>query len=194
VEDFASVDSLGYYDLDPDDTALGYYAINGDVEISARSFSFIDDDRARVPQWAQTQGVVDISPLSDSWLDDLPHAIDQAGWPVEFLRGYNDTPYYLPVGYVVQGTDHNGDPLVLISMARVIRDDHYGIHEGLFRPTNNRLVLVESNSFNYDSAGLEFLQWPFWFAGATVIWWIGLLLVSGIRNSVRQNREKHAFG
>lgn len=60
-------------------------------------------------------------------------------------------------------------------------DDHYRYHEGLFRRANDQFVLERTHTYRYDSAGIEFAQWPFWFVGALGLWGIVLLVARWVR-------------
>jgi hypothetical protein len=176
VADFSSVDSLSYYDLEPHSDRSGYIAINGDPAhgeygfFATASEFIVDYDMHRVPRWALEQGVDRITPLDERTLTQLEQLITQASWPTETplgATGLDNVPAYaatlFPVGYIMQGQDKSSNDLILVSMVRCISDDSYGYHEALFQMSDDGSILLETNNYNYDNAGVEFAQWPFWF-------------------------------
>ncbi len=199
IKDFKSVESLGHYDLEPHSNASGYMAINGDQAggeygFFANASEFIVDyDVYRIPRWAQSQSVDRITPLNEHMLTQLEQLVAQLNWPVEFPTTTTlpdnlpaDSPALFPVGYVIQGRDTSGNDLMLVSMVRMISDDSYGYHEALFQMSDDDVILLETNDYNYDIAGVEFAQWPFWFLFASLGWYvvflIGLLVVKVLNN------------
>jgi hypothetical protein len=81
--------------------------------------------------------------------------------------------YALPRGYVIEGTAENGTPLVFISASSMNavdgNDDHYYYYEALFESTGSALALRDWHTFAYDSSGIEFAQWPFWYMAVVLL-------------------------
>lgn len=189
VTDFSSVESLGYYDLEPHSDKSGYLVINGDPArgeygfISTASEFIVDYDMYRMPRWARTQNINSITPLGERTLTQVEQLVAQTGWPIEFSPSTivpDNVPAYsaslFPVGYVIQGQDKSGNDLMLVSMVRCISDDSYGYHEALFQMSDDGAILLETNNYNYDNAGVEFAQWPFWFIIAFLGWYVVILI------------------
>ncbi|XWX03430.1 hypothetical protein VZO05_13060 [Aggregatilineales bacterium SYSU G02658] len=190
ITDFSSVDSLGYYDLEPHSDRSGYMAINGNPARGEYGFNsstanafIVDYDMHRVPRWALTQGVDRITPLDERTLTQLESLITQASWSIETPHRatvLDNVPAYaaslFPVGYVMQGRDKNGNDLVLMSMVRCISGDSYGYHEALFQMSDDGPILLKTNNYNYDDAGVEFAQWPFWFFIVFLVCYVAFLI------------------
>lgn len=192
VDQFSSVENLGYYDLESNDRSSEYIITNGDPSLGSYGFDstpsrfIIDYDMYRIPRWAQDEGITSIKSLDNNTLIMLEQMISELDWSIRFsdnadmsdvLLPYSSALY--PVGYVVKGEDPNGNSLMLISMINVISGDSYRYNEALFEITSTGFNLLETNTYNYDSAGIEFAQWPFWFFVVFLISYI-LLMTSEI--------------
>jgi hypothetical protein len=71
----------------------------------------------------------------------------------------NDAWYYtfvIPAGYVIQGRDADGVPLVFTAIASgAVENDHYRYNELIFTQSAGGLTLRNRQSYNFDIAGLE---------------------------------------
>jgi len=212
VTKFSSVDSLSYYRFKPHNEGVGYEAINGNPAraqygfTATPSYFFVEYDMDRVTRWAGRQGVNQITPLDEAALTQLEQIIAQLNWHVEFYittryiitnRVVPDLPtiYHEPTGYIVQGSDEDGNSLMLISMSSLLSDDSYGYHEAVFQLTDDDATVLATNTYNYDSAGIEFAQWPFWFLFAFLFWYLLILvghLVAKLLNKLNNRVIVHS--
>lgn len=183
--DFASVESIGYYTMQPDETKRGYSAVNSEPwwGWDNRALAPLDPDLVRLPLWAEAQAVASLTPLDAIPLSQVTTMISHAGW-------IQDDYKWQPLGYVLRGRDRNGSVLMLLSMKWCIRDDHYAYYEGLFHLTENGFTLLASNQYNYDVAGVEFAQWPFWFSSTGILLGTIILLVTGVTRAGRRLRRR----
>jgi hypothetical protein len=101
----------------------------------------------------------------------------------------NDWEYYsyiTPAGYIVQGSDAAGTPLLFAAIASgAFADDRYRYQEVIYEANGNRLALRAAQSYNFDIAGLEgmgtALVSGLFFALLVIIWLSILLIVRLLR-------------
>jgi hypothetical protein len=71
----------------------------------------------------------------------------------------SDSHYYyfytMPAGYIVQGQDRQGQPLVFAAIANCVGGDRYIYHELTFVYGTDGLILRDRLNYNFDIAGLE---------------------------------------
>ncbi|MBL8162941.1 MAG: hypothetical protein JNJ61_13210 [Anaerolineae bacterium] len=120
--------------------------------------------------------------------------------PVEAMTQWvtpNDWWYYLyviPAGYIVQGTDANGERLVFAAIASgAFGNDRYRYHELTFRREADGLILQNRMSYNFDISGLEginaavcglVLFLPLLFA------WFAVVLIGALLGFVRRQARR----
>lgn len=64
--------------------------------------------------------------------------------------------YIRPAGYVIQGRDSEGTPMVFVAMTSgAFGNDRYRYHELIFTLSDSGLTLTSGITYNYDVAGLE---------------------------------------
>jgi hypothetical protein len=109
----------------------------------------------------------------------------------------NDWWYYnfiTPAGYVVQGRDADGAPLVFVAIASgAVGNDRYLYHELTFAQGSDGLVLRNRLSYNFDISGMEGFTFPvltvFLFLPLVFVWYfilfIGELIAFVRRRSAR---------
>jgi hypothetical protein len=92
--------------------------------------------------------------------------------------------YMMPAGYVVQGRDAEGKPLVFAAIASgAVGNDHYRYHELVFTPGVDGLALRSRMSYSFDVAGVEGFTFPVLAVCLFVpllLLWFGFLLVAGL--------------
>lgn len=99
----------------------------------------------------------------------------------------NDWWYYgfiLPAGYVVQGRDADGTPVIFVALASgAVANDRYRYHELIFTPGADGLTLRSRMSYNFDVAGLEGFNVPiittFLFVPLLFLWLL-IVVVGGV--------------
>ena len=70
----------------------------------------------------------------------------------------SDLHYYTmltPAGYLVQGRDNQGQPLIFAAIATNMSGDRYRYHELTFFYGPDGLILRDGLSYNFDVAGIE---------------------------------------
>jgi hypothetical protein len=100
----------------------------------------------------------------------------------------NDWWYYLqvmPAGFVVQGTNGEGQPLVFTAVANPLGGDRFRYSELVFLREAEGLRLVEQLHYHFDVSGLEGITFPIItvivFALLMVIWLVTCLLDRAFR-------------
>jgi hypothetical protein len=116
--------------------------------------------------------------------------------PIEAMRRTltpNDWEYYsyiMPAGYVVQGHDASGAPIVFVALASgMISDDRFIYHELIFAQQAQQLTLRNHMRYAFEIAGMEGFTMPLLtalFFMATMTLWLIILVLAGSVRLVRK--------
>lgn len=126
--------------------------------------------------------------LSETW-PEIDEKGEFTGSTVVQRLTPNGWTYYLhimPAGYIAQGRDADGTPLVFVAASsNASGGDRYIYHELLYDASGDTLVLRASQQYRYDVAGLEGLTVPVvapaLFVPLFLVWLVVLLITTLVR-------------
>jgi hypothetical protein len=109
----------------------------------------------------------------------------------------NEAAYYsyvLPVGYIVQGRDASGTPVIFAAIVgSAVSNDHYPYHELIFTHDPGGLMLRSHMRYYFDVAGIEgfntLVITAFLFLPLLLLWLVIVIIVALIRFIGRGQRR-----
>ena len=104
--------------------------------------------------------------------------------------------HFLPGGFVIQGRDAAGQPLLFVNVASssLTGGDHYRYYEYLLAVEANRLQVLTENAYGFDVSGLEGITFPFialFFLLPVLLVWFFLMFIWRLYRLLADFRASH---